>query len=90
MILVVDGDGVRLDCDPGREHLNVRLYCIDAPESGYVVGIGRTRASQPSSPRGPSEVVGELSETGDQPSTPRSLPGIRHRKILLAFRPPRS
>ena len=30
---VVDGDGVRLDCGPGREDLNVRLYCIDAPET---------------------------------------------------------
>jgi endonuclease YncB( thermonuclease family) len=31
---VVDGDSVRLDCGPGRENLNVRLYCIDAPETG--------------------------------------------------------
>ena len=30
---VVDGDGVRLNCGPGREDLNVRLYCIDAPET---------------------------------------------------------
>lgn len=30
---VVDGDGVRLDCGPGRRDLNVRLYCIDAPET---------------------------------------------------------
>ena len=29
---VVDGDGVRLNCGPGRENLNVRLQCIDAPE----------------------------------------------------------
>ena len=33
MVRVVGGDGVHLDCDPGREHLNVRLYCIDAPET---------------------------------------------------------
>ena len=33
VIRVVDGDGVRLDCGPGRESLNVRLYWIDAPES---------------------------------------------------------
>jgi len=32
VIRVVDGDGVRLNCGPGRENLNVRLYCIDAPE----------------------------------------------------------
>lgn len=30
---VVDGDGVRLNCGPGRENLNVRLQCIDAPET---------------------------------------------------------
>lgn len=33
VIRVVDGDGVRLNCGPGRENLNVRLYCIDAPET---------------------------------------------------------
>ena len=33
VLRVVDGDGVRLDCGPGRENLNVRLYCIDAPET---------------------------------------------------------
>jgi endonuclease YncB( thermonuclease family) len=30
---VVDGDGVRLNCGPDRENLNVRLQCIDAPET---------------------------------------------------------
>jgi len=30
---VIDGDGVRLNCGAGRENLNVRLHCIDAPES---------------------------------------------------------
>ena len=33
VLRVVDGDSVRLDCGPGRENLNVRLYCIDAPET---------------------------------------------------------
>lgn len=33
LIRVVDGDGVRLNCGSGRENLNVRLYCIDAPET---------------------------------------------------------
>ena len=30
---VVDGDGIRLNCGPDRKNLNVRLHCIDAPES---------------------------------------------------------
>lgn len=33
VIRIVDGDGMRLDCGPGRENLNVRMYCIDAPET---------------------------------------------------------
>ena len=33
VLRVVDGDGVRLDFCPGRDNLNVRLYCIDPPET---------------------------------------------------------
>ena len=30
---VGNGDGVRVSCGPGRENPNVRLHCIDAPET---------------------------------------------------------
>lgn len=29
---VMDGDSVRLNCGKNQENLNIRLYCIDAPE----------------------------------------------------------
>lgn len=41
---VIDGDGIRLNCGPGRTNLNVRLQCIDAAESGQQPWADRATA----------------------------------------------